>query len=199
MAEPTLFKPTSAWTGLVAAAPAGARVTARPLEGLGLASVHARKGDIAALTTKVKELFGLDLPDSPRRVAAGAVAFVATGPGAWMAVCEGATSGWADQLAGQLEGLAAVCDQSDGYAAIRLEGPAVLDVLAKGVFIDLDVRVFPVGSAAGVTVAHVGVVLWRREDLAFEMLSFRSYAGSFWHWIEESAGEYGLAVETQLT
>jgi sarcosine oxidase gamma subunit len=24
---------------------------------------------------------------------------------------------------------------------------------------------------------------------------FRSYAASFWHWLEASAGEFGLAVE----
>ena len=86
-------------------------------------------------------------------------------------------------------------DQSDGYAGLRLEGPAVLEVLAKGVFLDLHLSAFPVGSAAGVTVSHIGVILWRREETAFEMLCFRSYARSFWHWLEESAAEYGLAVE----
>jgi len=196
MAEPAFWKSASAWTGLAVAthAPGRIGVVASPLEGLGIASVHVRRGGSAALAERVKALFDLDLPDGPRRVEAGPVAFVATGPGAWLAVCEDAPSGWSDQLAGQLEGLASVCDQSDGYAAIGLEGPAVLDVLAKGVFLDLDLRAFPVGAGAGATVAHIGVILWRRDVAEFEMLTFRSYAASFWHWLAESAAEYGLAV-----
>src|SRR5882757_7469648 len=82
MAEPALWKSTSAWTGLAVAthAPGRIGVVASPLEGLGIASVHVRRGGSAALAERVKALFDLDLPDGPRRVEAGPVAFVATGP-----------------------------------------------------------------------------------------------------------------------
>ncbi len=173
----------------------GAGLAVTVLDGLGLASVHARKGAGAALAAKVKATYGADLPQRPQRIAAGDLAFVGTGPGAWMAVGEAGPLGFADRLAADLAGLASVNDQSDGYAALRLEGPAVLDVLAKGVFLDLHDSAFPVGSAAGVVIAHIGAILWRREAMVFEVLVFRSYAASFWQWVEESALEYGLAVK----
>jgi sarcosine oxidase subunit gamma len=187
---------TSAFAGVASpAATPGAGLTVTVLDNLGLATVHARRGAGAALAAKVKAAYGVELPQRPQRIASGDVAFVGTGPGAWMAVSEAGPLGWADRLAGDLSGLASVNDQSDGYAALRLEGPAVLDALAKGVFLDLDDSVFPPGSAAGVVIAHIGAVLWRREAQVFEVLVFRSYAASFWQWVEESAVEYGLAVK----
>ena len=190
-----LWKPTGALAGIAAPAPVvGAGLIAQPLENLGLATVLARKGSREALAAKVKATYGLDLPKGPGRAAAGAVSLVATGPGAWLAVSEGGPDGWAQSLAVTLEGLASVSDQSDGYAAVRLQGPAVVDVLAKGVFLDLHPSVFPVGAAGGTVVAHMGVILWRREALVFDLLSYRSYAASLWHWLEESAAEYGMEV-----
>ncbi len=186
---------TSAFAGVATpGAASGAGLTVTVLDNLGLASVHARKGAGAALAAKVKASYGIDLPQRPQRIAAGEVAFVGTGPGAWMAVSEGGPSGWADRVGADLAGLASVNDQSDGYAALRLEGPAALDVLAKGVFLDLHDSVFPPGSAAGVVIAHIGAILWRREAAIFEVRVFRSFAASFWQWVEESAAEYGLAV-----
>ena len=196
MAEPATWHAVSPFSRIARPAmPAGAQVRVKPLADLAMATVLARKGQGAALTEKIEALYGLTLPDGPRRAANGAVAFVATGPGVWLAVREDGAAGWPAQLAEELAGLASVMDQSDGYAGVRVEGLMVRDVLAKGVFLDLHDRAFPVGSAAGVSVAHLGVILWRREAEAFEMLCFRSYAASFWHWLEESAAEFGLAVE----
>jgi len=173
---------------------AAAGVVARPLAVLGLATVLARKGARDAVRARVAVLHGVTPPDGPARAAAGDVAFVATGPGAWLAVDESGRAGWAAGLAGELEGLASVSDQSDGYVAVRLEGPAVRDVLVKGVFLDLHPQAFPVDAVAATTLAHMGVILWRRHEEAFDLLAFRSYAGSLWHWLAESTAEYGLAV-----
>jgi sarcosine oxidase subunit gamma len=188
------WAPTSAWAGIARPVGHGAGVVATALDNLGLASVHARHGQGKALAAKVKKLTGVVLPNGPQRAENGTIAFVGTGPGAWMAVADQWSLGWAEKLTADLAGLASVVDQSDGYATLRVEGPAVLDVLAKGVFLDLDPSVFPVGSAAGVSVAHIGCVVWRRGELVFEFLTFRSFAQSFWQWLEESAAEYGLTV-----
>lgn len=172
----------------------GAGVKATPLENLNLATVITRKGQGKALAARVKKLFKLNLEDASRRSGEGAVSFVGTGPGIWLAVNENYDPLWVMQLAKDLEGLASVSDQSDGYAPIRLEGLKVLEVLEKGVFADLHLSAFPVGAAGGFSVHHVGVILWRRAEFAFDMLSFRSYARDLWHWIEESAVEFGLEV-----
>ena len=172
----------------------GAGVTVQPLSGLGLASVLARRGKGAELAERLRTLHGVVLPDGARRSVNGRVALVGTAPGAWLAVSEAGPLGWADDLAHGLDGLASVSDQSDGYAAVRVQGPAVRDALAKGVFLDLHPDAFPVGAAAVTIAAHIGLILWRREADVFELLCFRSNAHSLWHWLEESAAEYGLAV-----
>ncbi len=43
--------------------------------------------------------------------------------------------------------------------------------------------------------AHVDVTLWQRDDEpTYDVVMPRGFAGSFWHWLEESAAEYGIAV-----
>jgi sarcosine oxidase subunit gamma len=172
----------------------GRGVVATPLETLNLATVIVRKGQGKALAAKVKTLFKVTLEEGSKRSGDGAVSFVGTAPGIWIAVNENYDPLWVMQLAKDLEGLASVSDQSDGYAAIRLEGPRVVDVMERGVFNDLHISAFPVGAAGGFSVHHVGVVLWRRGETAFDIMSFRSYAKDLWHWIEESAAEFGLEV-----
>jgi sarcosine oxidase subunit gamma len=183
------------------AAPAGLTVT--DLDGAGIVSLLAFKGRRAELIERVRTDYGALLPDAPRRVAAGRIAFIGIGEGRWLAIGEGAGAGLAADLAARLEGPAAVVDQSDGYGLLRLKGLALRNVLAKGVGVDLHPAAFAVGAAAATVVAHIGVTLWRREDAAdgapvFEVALFRSMAGSFWHWLSSSAGEFGLAVKTPV-
>ena len=79
-----------------------------------------------------------------------------------------------------LEGLAAVTDQADAWVVVRLSGPAAEDVLARLVPIDLGARAFPEGSAARTLLGHMSVGLLRAEG-AFEILAFRSMAGTLAH------------------
>ena len=79
-----------------------------------------------------------------------------------------------------LEGLAAVTDQADAWVVVRLSGPAAEDVLARLVPIDLRERAFPEGSAARTLLGHMSVGLLR-ADGAFEILAFRSMAGTLAH------------------
>jgi sarcosine oxidase subunit gamma len=71
--------------------------------------------------------------------------------------------------------------------------------LAKILPIDLDERAFEPGKVASTAASHVGTTLWRLEDAAdgspvFEIVMFRSFAGSFWHSLAASAAEFGLVV-----
>jgi len=162
--------------------------------GIGLANVIPRKGQDAALAAAVTQAYGIALPQGPKRVEAGALAFVGMGPGRFLAV--GDTSGLETALGEH----AAVFDQSDGYGVLQLRGPALYRVLAKGVGIDLHPAAFPVGSAAATSIAHIGAILWRLPDHedgspVFVVAVFRSMAASFWHFLAASAGEFGLKVE----
>lgn len=199
MADP--LAPRSPFDGLLrdrGAASPGVRVADR--HGLGIASVIAYRDTGADLAALVRDRHGIDLPATPRRATADGTAFIGIGEGRWLATGEAGGNRFAAGLATALDGLAAVADQSDGHAVLRLSGPALRRVLAKGVNLDLHPSAFAVGDAAATAIAHIGVVLWRLEDLpdgapVFESALFRSMAGSFWHWLASSAGEYGLGVE----
>lgn len=181
--------------GSVGIAPAGIAVAERL--GLGLATIHARHGTGPALRDRIRDAFAIALPEQPRREAAGDVAFLGTAPGAWLAIREGGGNGFAAALAEELSGLAAVADQSDGYAVLRLAGASVPYALAKGMTLDLDPAFFRPGDVAATSAAHIGVILWRLPDGAdgqplYELAVFRSYAESFWHWLSGSAAEFGI-------
>ncbi|RFC63662.1 sarcosine oxidase subunit gamma [Fulvimarina endophytica] len=178
--------------------PAGVRVRERST--LALATVMVRKGRRADLANRFSDAFGCALPDAGRRTEGNDLAFVSTGPGAWLACREHGGYEFSESLAETLSGLASVTDQSDAFAVLSLSGPRVKAVLAKGVFLDLGDAAFPEGHAAATQCGHVGVTLWRRPadeagDPVYEVAMFRSYAESFWHWLSTSAAEYGLTVE----
>jgi sarcosine oxidase subunit gamma len=89
--------------------------------------------------------------------------------------------------------LASVSDQSSGYAVLRVTGPTARHLLSRGAFIDFHPSVFGPGSAAVTTIAHIGVVLWQLDDApTYDVALFRSYAESFWHWIETTCAAVGI-------
>jgi sarcosine oxidase subunit gamma len=115
------------------------------------------------------------------------------GPQQWLAISEDRAA--PERLARALEGLAAVSDQSDGRAVLRLSGPKLRDTMAKGCPVDLHPRAFRPGDTALTAIAHIGVQLWQLDEApTFEIAVFRSMAGSFWRWLSGSAAEFGLEV-----
>jgi sarcosine oxidase gamma subunit len=80
-----------------------------------------------------------------------------------------------------LNGLAAVTDQSGGWAALRLSGPAAAEALMR--LVPLDLRKFGAGQAARAPLGHMQMVLMGQGD-GFLILVFRSMARTAWHEIE---------------
>ena len=166
------------------------------LTGLGLATVACRKGQAAALSAAVRNAYGVDLPASSRVAQGAAVRFIGYGPGQWLAVSEAlANEALASELAAKLQGLASVSDQSGGRTVLRVSGNRARDVLAKGLPLDLDMRAFPLGSAATSAISHIGVQLWQADDMrSYDLAVFRSLSESFWRWLTASAAEFGYEV-----
>jgi sarcosine oxidase subunit gamma len=167
-------------------------------DGVGLATLLVRKGQLTALMQRVRERYGIELPCGPRRSAADDVAFVCTGPGAWLATRDARANAFASSLKEAVGDAASVADQSSGYAMLRMTGPNLRQTLAKMLPIDLHPRAFAPGDVASTTASHVGATLWRLADAAdgspvFEIAVFRSLAASFWHTLTVSAAEYGFA------
>ncbi len=163
---------------------------------LGLATVAARKGQDQALQAAVREAYGVDLPAQSSTATGKTVSFVGYGPGQWLVVSETlAHEALAEDLAMRLKDLASVSDQSGGRAVLRVRGPRVRDVLAKGLAVDLDPRVFPAGGAVTSTMSHMGVQLWQGDEAdSYDIAIFRSVSASFWRWLTASAAEYGYEV-----
>lgn len=189
-----------AWAGIARpgrfGASRGAGVTATLLDRLGLATLIAAPGEAHALSRIVEARLGLALPLVPKIVSGSGHDAIWAGPEQWL-LRAAARDGFRALLA-DLTPHAAVSDQSDARAALRLSGPRVRDVLAKGVMLDLHPAAFAVGDAASTIIAYIGVQLWRLPDgpdgAVFEIMIPRSMVGSFCSWFAASAAEFGCSV-----
>lgn len=85
------------------------------------------------------------------------------------------------RAAPDLTGLAAVTDQTGGWAALRLTGPMASDALMRHV--PLDLRRMTSGQAARAPLGHMQMILMAEPD-GFLLLVFRSMARTAWHEIE---------------
>lgn len=193
------WQPRSAWTGSALAGrhgrptgEAGLRLTLR--EEVGLATFIAADGREDDLRRVLAERHGWSLPGAGAAALVGEGGLVWSGPGQWLAVA--GTRRELDGLADAVTGLAAVTDQSDARAILRLSGPDVRQVLSKGLAIDLHPRAFQAGHAAVTSIAHIGVQIWQRDDApTYDLAVARSFAGSFWSWLSQAAAEFGYVVE----
>jgi methylglutamate dehydrogenase subunit D len=175
----------------------GLRVLRR--DRLQLATVASRAGKGGVLRNYLKERFGLDLPDGPRRTRGGPVTIVGTAPGVWLVAAEPSEgTEFVAGLAKDLNGVASVADQSGGFEVLRLSGLALQSVLAKGVALDFHPEAFGLDAAAVTLADHVNVIVWRVDDgdgLSLDIAVPRSFFGGFWSWLSESARSVGLALE----
>jgi sarcosine oxidase subunit gamma len=205
VADATVLHPRSAFDGLLTAG-RGGREDGEPgvrfaeRTGLALAGVVARRGKIAELEAAAERAFGIALPATPRRVPGIGVEMSWSGPRQWLLLAdEAVVPDLASRLAAAFEGLASVTDQSDARAIVRISGPRVHDLLAKGCPVDLHPTEFGPGHTAVTAIAHIGVQLWQTDERpTFEVAVARSYAPSFWRFLTASAGEFGYVVEAPI-
>ena len=152
-------------------------VSIRVRDDFQLAGVAAFRDCVAALTGRAKSVLGLALRDGPVRSAGAGGDALGIGPRRWILLRFGADGSFATDVARNFAGLAAVCDQSDGYVLFEASGEGARSALAKQVPIDLHPMAFTVSDVAVTTVGHVNVILWLREPVGLEAASLRT-AGS---------------------
>jgi methylglutamate dehydrogenase subunit D len=172
-------------------------VTLGERRGLKLRVIAALSGEGPVVEETVHKITGLELPHGPKRVVAKGLALIGTAPGQWLAVAEDESSRqMLDVLAQQLVGHAAITEQSDSKAVIRISGARARDVMAKGCSLDLHSRVFKPGDAATTPIALIDCQLWQIDDApSYDLAVASSFAESFWSWLASSAAEFGYSVE----
>ena len=132
-------------------------------------------GQTAAVSRALKPL-GLSFPAPNTFVTAGNATLV------WTARDQAFLIGASPpDLAG-----AAMTDQSDGWAALRLEGPTAADALMRLYPLDLRPQAFAPGTAVRAPLNHMQSVLLRTEANVFLILVFRSMARTAWHELEHA-------------
>lgn len=157
--------------------------------------VQPMKGRQVAATAALETAFGLRLPPTGRAFSNDLLALSWAGAGAWMATAP--TADLADRLAAALGEDAAVIDQTDGRCLFRIDGRDVRRTLEKGTTLDLHPRAFATGQAAATVVAHLAAGIRQTADTpAYEVSVTRSSARDFWHWLADSASEFGLELES---
>lgn len=85
-----------------------------------------------------------------------------------------------------LQGLAALTDQSDGWARMRLKGPGAEATLARLVPLDLRPLVFAEGQVARSGLNHMMLHIGRSGADSFDLMVFRSMAGSAVHELHQA-------------
>jgi methylglutamate dehydrogenase subunit D len=184
-------------SGKAAGAPG---LVVRECLGLRAASVIARRGQAQALVAAVSAAFGVVPPTLPVAISGRGATFVWAGPEQWLVEAPDGVADIEAWLAPALGSLASVSDQSDSRVVIEVSGPRVRDVLAKGVPIDLHPSCFCTGDVAVTVVGHVGVQIRQVSDApSYRLAVVHSYFGSFWHWLELSAAEFGCEVAAPLS
>jgi sarcosine oxidase subunit gamma len=100
------------------------------------------------------------------------------GPNAWLVLDEDATT-----LAARTGG--AVVEQSDGLLLLAVSGPHAREILKRLVPIDLRANVFAENAVAITHAAHIGVRIWREQEV-FILACFRSFAPALHHALIEA-------------
>lgn len=148
--------------------------------GLGLASLALRRG-------AAPPSLGLALPGPGGWTETGGLAAFWTGPDQWMVEFSGRAT---DDVAAELAGLAPGCsitEQTDGFAAFEIEGPAPDLTRLMQKLVNIDTNRFGPGSATRSGFHHMSIFIIRRSETRLAIMGMRSAAGTVWHGLVEAA------------
>ncbi|WP_343079679.1 sarcosine oxidase subunit gamma [Ostreiculturibacter nitratireducens] len=137
-----------------------------------ITSVAPFNGQERAVSSTLKGL-GLSFPGPGKTASKGGASAVWTGRGQAFLIGTEPPEGLAE--------IAALTDQSDGWAAMRLEGEKAEAVLARLAPLDLRMAEFGKGAVARAALGHIPMILIRSGASSFDIYVFRSMAASAVH------------------
>jgi sarcosine oxidase subunit gamma len=188
MAELLRTHPLQAWSAAFERLPGTVGITAEPF----IAMVDVRLG---AVGPEVPARLGVDLPGVPNTWApAGTGRAVWLSPGEWLLT---STTEAPEELKARVRAAivplgGAAADVSAQRIGLRLTGPRVRDVLAKGCSIDLHPLAFRRGSSAQTMLGMAGIIVLALSDAGddYVVLVRSSFAGYLADWLLDAALEY---------
>ena len=149
--------------------------------------------DTAAIASVMTRLSGAQpVAGRLRDLAMADTHFLDIGPGSWLVIAPKPEGDLTGALRIALGDAAQIFDVSSGYALLTLEGHYAQALLQKGLFVDLDKVLTSDGANCSSLVAHIAVTAWRLSPGTFGVAVPRSYAGSFWHWLEAASAADGI-------
>jgi sarcosine oxidase subunit gamma len=146
----------------------------------------------SAFTDAVKSVTGINLPETPNKVAEGKE-FKALwlAPDEWLLVGEGEADSLVQQLEDALFGQhVAINDVSANRTIFELSGPYCHQVLMKSSEVDFHPRVFVPGDCVQTLIAKSQAIVEQLDKELFHIYvrsSFSRYAGG---WLAEALSEY---------
>lgn len=138
-----------------------------------ITSVAAFKGQAAALSKAMQAAHGVEMPGPNRMNAAGEARAIWFGPQMVLLTGVVAESG--------LSTHAALTDQSDAWAVVRLEGAGAADVMARLTPIDLRKDTFGPGKTARTQVQHMQASVTCLGVECYQIMVFRAFAETLVH------------------
>ncbi len=138
-----------------------------------MTGIAAYKGKEKALSTALKKAHGMAAPGPNRALGKAGARAIWFGHG--MILLQGPK---ADKA---LMRHAALTDQSDGWAVVRLSGAEARDVLARLTPIDLRESVFKRGHTARTELAHMMASITRTGAQSWQIMVFQSFAKTLVH------------------
>ena len=126
-----------------------------------------------AVSDLLKQTIGHPLPGPGATCGDDATRLICMGRGQVLLVCAPVPEG--------LDQLAALTDQSDGWAMMRLSGAGASDVLSRLCPLDLRRTTFAIGQTARTELAHMMASVTRIDAQVFDLMVMRSFARTAVH------------------
>ena len=146
-----------------------------------------------AFLTAAEKAVGCPLPTKPNTViSADTLRVLWLSPKRWL--CVNST----DDFDVKSFQAGAVNNVSSGRTVLRLHGPRLRDVLAKGCPLDLHLKNFCFGDCAQSKIGNLNVLIDHIDDDTFDIYVARGFALVFREWLIEAATEYGYLVGEPL-
>jgi sarcosine oxidase, subunit gamma len=180
------------WIGVVPARVRSDAVSIEEAPFLGKILLQCDAGNRSILDTVGKAL-GFPLPRMPNTSVQKEFLCLWMSPSSWLFVTEpGEQDTLFETVSGAVKDLdVAVSDMTDAYTTIRIGGPRLPDILAKGCAVDLMAKILEPRAVVRTLMADVPVIFYHEESGAYYDIHVGGFDADYlWTWLIDAAREY---------